>query len=251
MAVDPSGKFIATGSDDKKMRVWSVEEKTVVAELEHGGVVYSVAFDPSGKFIATGSVDKKMRVQQFGPFLALKSLEAGLTSTHLFAHAAAFTLPTAMSGYTLLHCAVLFGSHGLCFGLADQRAHMMSQRSARGDTPMDLAVQLEREAVVRALLDAGSEAPHVDVLALSLGRDGPIGGMLVEELLEEQSVSSGSAYLPAAEPRVAILQFPASASVPVTWLDFLNEFRYTTASRRINSPSVHKSYNKFRIFDSW
>ena len=39
MAFDPQGKFVATGCEDKKARIFSAETHALVAELEHGGLV--------------------------------------------------------------------------------------------------------------------------------------------------------------------------------------------------------------------
>ena len=57
VAFDSSGKYLASGSDDKTVRIWDVATKQQVAELKgHTSRVFSVAFDLSGKYLASGEI---------------------------------------------------------------------------------------------------------------------------------------------------------------------------------------------------
>ena len=58
----PDGRYVATGSDDKRGRVFEVASSKEVARLNHQGAVYAVAFSWDGRFVATGSLDKTARV---------------------------------------------------------------------------------------------------------------------------------------------------------------------------------------------
>ena len=50
VAFDVSGKYLASGSYDKTVRIWDVSTQQQVAELRgHTNAVTSVAFDGSGK----------------------------------------------------------------------------------------------------------------------------------------------------------------------------------------------------------
>jgi serine/threonine protein kinase len=52
----PDGKFLASGSHDKTVKVWEIGRWREVATLRrHGDIVYSVSFSPDGKFLASGS----------------------------------------------------------------------------------------------------------------------------------------------------------------------------------------------------
>ena len=67
VAFDPTGRFVATGSNDKTAKVWRMSPDgaavTCVATLEgHKGCVNSVAFDPTGRFVATGSYEGTAKV---------------------------------------------------------------------------------------------------------------------------------------------------------------------------------------------
>ena len=67
VAFDPTGRFVATGSQDKTAKVWRMSPDgaaaTCVATLAgHSSYVSSVAFDPTGRFVATGSYDNTVKV---------------------------------------------------------------------------------------------------------------------------------------------------------------------------------------------
>ncbi|UUM20818.1 NACHT domain-containing protein [Mycoavidus sp. SF9855] len=63
VAYSPSGDQIASGSEDRTVRVWDAETGALAHTLQgHTGSVNSVAYSPSGVQIASGSNDNTVRV---------------------------------------------------------------------------------------------------------------------------------------------------------------------------------------------
>jgi WD40 repeat protein len=59
----PNGKYLASGSDDNTVKLWSMESQNEIITLQgHRGWVYSVAFSPDGKYLASGSDDTMVKL---------------------------------------------------------------------------------------------------------------------------------------------------------------------------------------------
>jgi WD40 repeat protein len=62
VAVSRDGKYIATGSEDSTVRVWSIKGQLLQILKGHRDWVNSVAISPNGKYIVSGSADGTVRL---------------------------------------------------------------------------------------------------------------------------------------------------------------------------------------------
>lgn len=80
VAVSPDGKWAASGSDDKTVKIWDLETGQCRATLKgHTDRVNSVAITPDGKRILSGSNDKSVRVWDAGSGREVAKLEGHTT----------------------------------------------------------------------------------------------------------------------------------------------------------------------------
>jgi len=60
--VSPDGRWLATGSDDKKARLWDMKTGRLVKTCEHRRPVWCVHFSPDSRHLLTGCDDKTARL---------------------------------------------------------------------------------------------------------------------------------------------------------------------------------------------
>lgn len=65
LAISPESNTLASGTDDKNIKLWDLNTQKVLASLSgHSQAVKSVAFSPDGKILATASDDKTIKLWQ-------------------------------------------------------------------------------------------------------------------------------------------------------------------------------------------
>ena len=80
VAFSPDGRWLLSGGDDSKARVWDAGTGRQVAVLEgHSNLVSAVSFSPDGSTIATGSQDQTVRLWDAATYRGLVIL-SGLTN---------------------------------------------------------------------------------------------------------------------------------------------------------------------------
>lgn len=79
----PDGKFLATGAEDKLIRIWDLSTKRIVMTLQgHEQDIYSLDYFPSGDKLVSGSGDRTVRIWDLrtGQCSLTLSIEDGVTT---------------------------------------------------------------------------------------------------------------------------------------------------------------------------
>ncbi len=93
VAFSPNSKMLASGSDDRKIRLWNISQTKAEPELievleGHNFWVGSVAFSPDGQKLASGSYDKTIRVWDLNHLkedpIVLRGHEQSVTSVAFY-----------------------------------------------------------------------------------------------------------------------------------------------------------------------
>ncbi|BFZ62391.1 proteinral transcription repressor [Saitoella coloradoensis] len=79
----PNGKLLATGAEDRQIRIWDIKNKKIVHLLTgHEQDIYSLDFSRDGRYVASGSGDRTARVWDLetGQCILTLSIEDGVTT---------------------------------------------------------------------------------------------------------------------------------------------------------------------------
>lgn len=79
----PDGKFLATGAEDRLIRIWDIAKKQIVMVLQgHEQDIYSLDYFPSGDKLVSGSGDRTVRIWDLrtGQCSLTLSIEDGVTT---------------------------------------------------------------------------------------------------------------------------------------------------------------------------
>ena len=76
VAISADGKSIATGGEDRTVRLWSTKDGAPLGTLSgHSGALTALAFAPDGKTLASGSPDTTIRLWDIAAKRPLRTLE--------------------------------------------------------------------------------------------------------------------------------------------------------------------------------
>ncbi|KZF21277.1 WD40 repeat-like protein [Xylona heveae TC161] len=79
----PDGRYLATGAEDRQIRVWDIQNRTIKHTFTgHEQDIYSLDFARNGRLIASGSGDRTVRLWDLdaGHQLMVLSIEDGVTT---------------------------------------------------------------------------------------------------------------------------------------------------------------------------
>ena len=79
----PDGKFLATGAEDRLIRIWDIAQEKIVMVLQgHEQDIYSLDYFPSGEKLVSGSGDRTVRIWDLrtGQCSLTLSIEDGVTT---------------------------------------------------------------------------------------------------------------------------------------------------------------------------
>ncbi len=75
LAYSPDGRYLASGSSDKTIKIWETATGTELRTLTgHSMTVWSVAYSPDGRYLASGSLDKTIKIWEVATGKELRTL---------------------------------------------------------------------------------------------------------------------------------------------------------------------------------
>ncbi|CAN2046761.1 exported hypothetical protein [Candidatus Magnetomoraceae bacterium gMMP-1] len=75
VAIDPTGRYIVSGSGDKTVKLWNLNTGRLIKTLTgHSSYVWSAAIDPTGRYIVSGSWGNTLKLWNLNTGKLIKTL---------------------------------------------------------------------------------------------------------------------------------------------------------------------------------
>ena len=76
MSFSSDGRYVASGSLDKTVKIWEIQTNKCLSTLQgHTSMVNSVSFSSDGRYVASGSLDETVKIWEIQTNKCLSTLQ--------------------------------------------------------------------------------------------------------------------------------------------------------------------------------